>query len=106
MRLRGELPPEEEEEEEDWEPDPITVVCYMNDDSDRFLIGSQGQFGGYIYLCKFGENRPQQAYEIPAGTKVKFMQFSNFGELLIIGFSNGEIRLMMIEHPKNYCSIK
>ena len=34
------------------------------------------------------------------------MQFSNFGELLIVGFTNGEIRLMMIEHPKNYCSIK
>lgn len=73
MRLRGELPPEEEEEEEDWEPDPITVVTYMNDESDRFLIASEGQFGGYIYLCKFGENRPQQAYEIPVGTKVTFL---------------------------------
>lgn len=40
MRLRGELPPEEEEEEEDWDPEPISVVAYMNDESDRFLIAS------------------------------------------------------------------
>jgi len=59
MRLRGELPPEEEEEEEDWDPEAITVVAYMNDESDRFLIASEGQFAGFMYMCKFGEDRPQ-----------------------------------------------
>jgi len=39
-RLRGELPPEEEEEEEDWDPAPISVVTYMPDDTERFLIAS------------------------------------------------------------------
>ena len=44
MRLRGELPKEEEEEEEDWDPEAIHRVCYMNDDSGDFLIGTGGQY--------------------------------------------------------------
>jgi hypothetical protein len=78
----------------------------MNDDTGRFLISSVGQFGGYIYLCKFGVPRPIEAYEIPKDYRITFMQFSNFGEILIIGFDNGEVRLYLVEHMKNFLTIK
>lgn len=42
MRLRGELPKEEEEEDEDWDPEAVTSIAYMNDDSGKFLVGSKG----------------------------------------------------------------
>jgi len=73
-RLRGELPPEEEEEEEDWDPDAITVVTYLPDDTEQFLISSQGQYAGYYYLCKFGEPRPLKYFELPnKDIKVTFL---------------------------------
>jgi len=106
MRLRGELPKEEEEEEEDWDPEAIQSVCYMNDDSGRFLIGSQGQYAGYYYLCSFDEERPQKAIEMPEDAHVSFIQFSNFGEMLIIGFTNGDIRISCIENENKFISIK
>jgi len=58
MRLRGELPKEEQEEEEDWDPEPILSSQYLNDDSGRFLISSQGLFGGFLYICDFNQERP------------------------------------------------
>jgi hypothetical protein len=106
MRLRGELPPEDEEDEEDWDPEEIVGIVYMNDESGRFLISSVGQYAGYIYLCKFGDRRPQEAFEIPKDVRITFMQFSNFGELLIVGFNNGEVRVYLVEYMKNFLSIK
>ena len=106
LRLRGELPPEDEDEEEDWDPEEIVAIAYMNDESGGFLISSVGQFGGYIYKCKFDSPRPMEAYEIPNDHRVTFMQFSNFGELLIVGFNTGEVRVYLIEHMKNFLSVK
>ena len=53
MRLRGELPKEEEEEDEDWDPESVTAIAYLNDDSGKFIVGSVGQFAGWFYLCDF-----------------------------------------------------
>jgi hypothetical protein len=66
MRLRGELPKEEEEDEEDWDPDCITKCCYINDESGDFLIGSQGQYAGYMYRCGFDNVRPKKAFPMRA----------------------------------------
>lgn len=98
-KLRGELKDEAEENEEDWDPECITSVCYANDNSGDFLIGSVGKYAGYYYRCSFdnrddkGLNRPLQAYEMPKNTSISFMQFNNFGDLLIMGFKNGDIRI-------------
>ena len=88
-KLRGELKDEEDEKEEEWEPEKITAVSYMNDNSGHFLVGSVGKYAGYYYRCKFdGDqqdyvNRPLQAYPMPKETEVTFMQFNNFGDMLI-----------------------
>ena len=73
LRLRGELPKEEEEEDEDWDPDAITAISYMNDDSGKFFVGSQGQYAGYYYLCDFDQEVPLQAFSMPPQTKVSFI---------------------------------
>jgi len=53
MRLRGELPKEEEEEDEDWEPEAIHAISYLNDGTGRYMVASQGQFAGWLYVCDF-----------------------------------------------------
>ena len=106
MRLRGELKAEEEEEEEDWDPDEITKVCYMNDESGKFLFGSQGQYAGYYYMGDFDEERPIKAFAMPANTNVSYINFNAFGDLLLLAFTNGDIRLLGIEYPDRWLSIK
>lgn len=106
MRLRGELPAEEQEEDEDWDPECITAVCYLNNNSGKFLVGSIGKYSGYYYLCSFDEERPLEAYAYPKETRISFLQFSNFGDLLMLGFANGEVRISNIEHPQNFLSVK
>lgn len=70
MRLRGELPKEEEEEEEDWDPDSIQRVTYLNDESGDFILGSQGQYAGYLYRCSFDCDRPKKAHPMRADLKI------------------------------------
>lgn len=105
-RLRGELPPEEEEEEEDWDPECVTSLCYMNDNSGQFLVGSVGKYAGYYYRCEFGEDRPLEAYPMPKETKITTLNFNPLGDLLIAGFQNGEVRVSTMENPKNFMSLK
>jgi hypothetical protein len=108
-RLRGELPPEEQEEDEDWDPECITQVCYFNDDSGQFLVGSTGKYAGYYYRCDFDSARPLEAYEMPKDTTVSQLQFSALGDLLLLGLGNGDVRLSSMldkKVAKNYISIK
>ena len=106
MRLRGELPKEEEEEDEDWDPEAISAVAYMNDDSGQFLVGSQGQYAGWFYLCDFEAEVPLQAFPMPANTTISFISFSNFGDLLIMGLANGDIRISQAGKPDRFVSVK
>ena len=106
MRLRGELPKEEEEEEEDWDPESIHRVCYMNDESGDFLIGTQGQYKGFYYRCGFDSERPKQAYPIEAHLNITYLSFSSFNDLLIVGLSNGEVRLANFNNPDRTLVIK
>lgn len=66
-RLRGELPKEEEEEDEDWDPEPIHAVTYCNDDSGRFIVASEGNFTGYLYICDFMQERPLEVIAVTKG---------------------------------------
>jgi hypothetical protein len=88
MRLRGELPKEEEDQDEDWPPEPILSSIYLTDGSGRFLISSQGQFSGFLYICDFNLPRPLKAISIKTGNCV-YMDTSRT-DLLILGFDNGE----------------
>lgn len=117
-KLRGELKDEAEEKEEEWDPEEVTAVCYTNDNTGNFLVGSVGKYSGYFYRCMFAEddqviqdgkkvpNRPLEAIPMPKETRVSFMQFNTFGDLLVQGFDNGDVRLSTLENPKNYLSIK
>ena len=99
MRLRGELPPEDEEPEEDWDPQSIrTIMPYTTaDGKQQFIVSSQGDFNGYIYVCSLDEIRPLKAIEIGKGLLVTYMQHSikSYGEMITIGYSTGEIELVM-----------
>jgi hypothetical protein len=95
MRLRGELPPEEDEPEEDWDPESVrTVVPYTDADGQKnFIISSEGQFNGFIYLCNIDQIRPFKAIEIKPNLLVTFMQLnkSATGNILTIGYNDGSI---------------
>jgi WD40 repeat protein len=95
MRLRGELPPEEDEPEEDWDPESIrTVVPYVDEaGAKNFIISSEGQFNGFIYLCNIDQIRPFKAIEIKADLLVTFMELnkSPTGNILTIGYNDGSI---------------
>lgn len=84
----------------------MTAVAYMNDDSGKFFVGSQGQYAGYYYLCDFDQEVPLQAFQMPAGTRVSFIQFNNYGDLFIMGFENGDIRISKAEKPDRFVSVK
>ena len=99
MRLRGELPPEEDEPEEVWEPESIrTIMPFVTDDGiKQFIISSEGQFNGFIYICSLDEQRPIKAIPIKEGLKVTFMSLSTKpgGDVITIGYNNGLIELVM-----------
>ena len=93
MRLRGELPKEEDEPEEDWEPESILACNFTNDKTGYFIITSQGLFQGYLYICDFNQPRPYLCIEIAKNTLCRQINFSPSGELLLLGFDNGEIQI-------------
>ena len=43
---------------------------------------------------------------MPTTTTISFLNLSNFNELLMIGFSNGEIRVTTMANPRAYMTIK
>lgn len=98
MRLRGELPPEEEEDEEIWEPQSIRTIMPFTtaDGQNQFIVSSQGQFNGFIYVCSIDAPRPLKAIPIKPGIHVTFMSLSaeKGGDIITIGYDNGEIELI------------
>ena len=106
LRLRGQLVEGDDDEDEDWDPEAITSITYVPDQDDQFIIGSKGQYAGYFYLCNFNSERPVTAYEMPKETTLKYISFNNFGDLLIMGLANGEIRIAHGSNPSKYLSIK
>jgi len=90
MRLRGELPPEEEEDEEIWAPEPIhTVVPFKDSDGKlNYLVSTEGQFGGYLYMCNLDIDRPYKAIAISTTVGVTYMveNKSASGNILTIGY--------------------
>jgi len=106
MRLRGELPKEEEEVDEDWDPECIHRVCYLNDDSGDFILGSEGQYAGFFYRCSFDAERPKKAHPMAEDLTLTQLTFSNFGDLLLMGFSNGEVQVLDYNFLKSTLIIK
>ena len=104
MRLRGELPKEEEEEEEDWDPEPILACQYTTDGSGRFIITSKGLFSGYMYICDFSHERPVSAIPIPK-TLCTLLSSSPTGELIGMGFENGEAQIRVSDNLNRNMSI-
>ena len=43
---------------------------------------------------------------MPANTKLSFVSFSNFGDLLIMGLENGDIRISQAGKPDRFVSVK
>ena len=106
MRLRGELKDEGQEEEEDWPPEPLTKVCYVNDDSGNFLVGGTGLYKGFFYLCSFNHERPIKALPMYPTIPLTYMSFSSFNDLLIQGWANGEVRVCNFQFPDRYLQFK
>ena len=50
--------------------------------------------------------RPLKAIEIPKGTNCKFINISKSGEILTLGFDNGEYQLRVVEYPDKFMQIK
>ena len=105
-RLRGELKEDDQEEEEDWDPDSILKVCYTNEEKGEFMFGTKGQYKGFYYLASFDSLRPTRAIPIPDNYYTSVLQTSTQGDLIIMGFTNGEIRLLNIANPEKYIVIK
>ena len=110
MRLRGELPPEDEEPEEDWDPESIrTIMPYTTaDGKHQFIVSSQGQFNGYIYVCSMDEIRPLKAIEIPKDLHVTYMEHSikSYGEMITIGYENCLIELVLNDNIDKRMQVK
>ena len=106
LRLRGQLQENDEDEEEDWDPDAITAITWVPEQEHQFIVGSQGQYAGYFYLCDFREERPIEYYEMPKETTIKYISFNNFGDLLNIGLANGEIRISHMNNLNSFMAIK
>lgn len=50
--------------------------------------------------------RPLKAIPIPTDTFCRYLELSRSGDLLILGFDNGEYQLRNIEKPEKWVSIK
>jgi hypothetical protein len=101
MRLRGELPPEEEEEEEVWDPTPLrTIIPYDHENGTKqFLVTTEGQFGGYMYVCDLEQVRPTKAIPCSKGetliTKMQCDKKDGKGEIITISYSDGEVEVVV-----------
>lgn len=110
MRLRGELPPEEEEEEEDWDPECIrSILPYKGlEGEQQFIVSSQGQFNGFVYICSLDNVRPLKAIPIPEGKLVSFMKESktSSGHIIAIGYDDGSIEYIVDSNFDRRMTIK
>lgn len=106
LRLRGQLNEQDEDEDEDWDPDAITAISYIPEKDNKFIVGSRGQYAGFFYVCDFNEERPQKAIPMPKDTTIKFVQYNDFGDLILIGLANGEVRISYGANLEAYMSVK
>jgi hypothetical protein len=70
------------------------------------MFGTKGQYKGFYYLASFDSLRPTRAIPIPDNYYTSVLQTSTQGDLIIMGFTNGEIRLLNIANPEKYVIIK
>lgn len=111
MRLRGELPPEEEEEEEVWNPAPLrTIIPYdAEDGTKQYLVSTEGQFGGFMYVCNLDVMRPLKAIPCSKGdTLITSMKASKDakGEVITITYTDGEVEVVVDRKFERRMSIK
>ena len=106
LKLRGLLTEDDAEEDEDWDPESISAITYTPD-GNKFFVGTSGQFAGYYYLCEFGSERPLQAFPLNKDVLISHLAYNQFGTMMIMGLSNGEIRISCeAGNPESYISIK
>ncbi len=105
-RLRGELKQEDEEEEEDWDPESVMKVSYLNEEKGEFMFGTKGQYKGFYYLASFNQPRPHKAIPISENYHLSVLQPSSQGDVMIMAFTNGEIRLLSMTQPDRFLVIK
>jgi len=67
------------------------------DGKQQFIVSSQGQFNGFIYICSIDEIRPLKAIPIQPDLLVTYMSHSikSYGEMITIGYQTGGIELVM-----------
>ena len=67
------------------------------DGKQQFIVSSQGQFNGFIYICSIDEIRPLKAIPIQPELLVTYMSHSikSYGEMITIGYQTGGIELVM-----------
>ena len=70
------------------------------------MFGTKGQYKGFYYLASFDQLRPTKAIPIHESYHTSVLQSSTQGDLIIMGFTNGEIRLLNIATPDKYVVIK
>jgi hypothetical protein len=106
LKLRGLLVDDDDDEEENWDPDCITTISYVLDRPDHFIVGSKGQYAGYYYLCKFGQERPLRRFPMPKETQLTFVDYNPQSGLAILGLANGEVRISFEEEMDKYMRVK
>ena len=98
-RLRGELPMEDEEEEEVWDPANIrTIMPFVNPDGkQQFVVSTQGQFNGWLYVGDINEERPVQAIKLQIDSLPTYMELNpgKDADMIVIGYENGLIEIVM-----------
>ncbi|XP_038658265.1 cilia- and flagella-associated protein 44 [Scyliorhinus canicula] len=105
---------EEEEEEEEEEPlpmiyippEPNAILCGFYSEPGEFWLSVAGYDGGYLYHCKFTEQRFNEdepikmkepfaflAVEDASENPIRQMAFNSEGNLLFCGMDNGAVRI-------------
>ena len=88
--------PEEIEVFQEWEPAPIASATYDPNNPDTFICSVDAPFNGYLYVCKFDEERPIRAIET-SETQPKSIQTSK--NFLMTTHEDGSIRVHSNKNP-------
>jgi hypothetical protein len=59
-----------------------------------------------MYICDFASARPLQAIEISKNSLCKYMETSPSGDLMVLGFDNGEFQIRSTDKLDRFLSIK
>jgi WD40 repeat protein len=89
----------------EWDPAPISALTYLDESKGEFICGVEGPYLGYLYICRFGEDKPVEAVQTNKSV-TRYLAKAGDNQFLVSGTENGEVFVRLINNLHVYSKLQ